>query len=402
MNTHCCSQPRARGHQPYPRIMIRSIKTTLLVTSLAAAILIATGCNRSAAVSSNVSAAPEAPSIPVVHAEVQSTPDLLPFTGRIEAAQRVQLRARVSGPVTAVHFTEGAVVNAHSPLFTIDPRPYQARRDQAAANVARAQAAAALAQQELTRAQSLRASNAIAGEELDRRTAEASSATAVLQAATASYASAELDLEFTVVRAPVDGRVGRALLTVGNLAAADSTVLTTLVSTDAMRVRFAVDEPTFHRLRAAAGSRVAVRFTVTGHADAFTAHVDYLGNAVDPSTGTVEVRATVVGPAEALADGMFARLDLQLPAAHASVLVPETAIGAEQGSRYVLVADADGKLTQRRVTLGQRVGPQRAVLSGVAPGEAIVIAGLQFLRPGMTIRPLSPAPAKSAQLAAAL
>ena len=98
---------------------------------------------------------------------------------------------------------------------------------------------------------------------------------------------------------------------------------------------------------------------------------------------------------------MFARLELQLPAAHASVLVPEAALGAEQGSHYVLVADAAGKLAQRRVTLGQRVGPQRAVVSGIAPGETIVIAGLQFLRPGMTIRPLTPASAKPAQLAAA-
>ncbi len=381
--------------------MNRSLKTSVLATSLAAAILIAAGCNRSSAAGATASATPEPPAIPVVRAEAQSTPDLLPFTGRIEAAQRVQLRARVSGPVMAAHFTEGAVVTAGSPLFTIDPRPYHARRDQAAANVARAQATAALAQQDLARAQELRASAAIAAEELERRVAEASAATAAHQAATAALASAELDVEFTIVRAPVDGRVGRALLTVGNLAVADSTVLTTLFSTDAMRVRFAVDEPTFHRMRAAAGSRVSARLTVTGHAEAFTATVDYLGHAIDAATGTAEVRATVVGPAEALADGMFARLELQLPAAHASVLVPETALGAEQGSRYVLVADAAGKLTQRRVTLGQRVGPQRAVVSGVAAGESVVIAGLQFLRPGMTIRPLTPAPAKPAQLAAA-
>jgi RND family efflux transporter MFP subunit len=380
--------------------MNRSLKVSLLASSLAVVILLAAGCNRSSAPGATTAATPERRTIPVVRAEAQSTPDLLPFTGRIEAAQRVQVRARVSGPITVVHFTEGAVVTAGSPLFTIDPRPYHAPRDQAAASVARAQAAAALTQQELTRAQTLRASHAIAGEELERHVAEASAATATLQAAKATLASAELDLEFTVVRAPVDGRVGRALLTVGNLAVADSTVLTTLVSTDAMRVRFAVDEPTFHRLRASTSSLVSARITVTGHTYAFTANIDYLGNVIDSATGTAEVRATVVGPADALADGMFARLEIQLPAAQASVLVPETALGAEQGSRYVLVADATGKLDQRRVTLGQRIGPQRAIVSGVAAGESVVIAGLQFLRPGMTIRPLTSPPTKPSQLAA--
>lgn len=345
-----------------------------------------------AAAANAASAPPEPPAIPVVRAEVQSTPDLLPFTGRIEAAQRVELRPRVTGPITEIHFAEGSIVAAGSPLFTLDPRPYAARRDQAAAALASARAATVLARQELARARDLRDAQAIAGEELDRRTAEAAAAEAAQAAAAAALAGAELDLEFTVVRAPVAGRVGRALLTVGNLAAADTTVLTTLVSADAMRVRFAVDEPAFHRLRAAAGFPVTAGLTVIGHAATSTAIVDYVGNALDPATGTAEVRAAVSGPADHLADGMFARVELRLPAARTSVLVPETALGAEQGSRYVLVADAAGKLDRRRVTLGQRVGPQRAILSGLAAGETVVAAGLQFLLPGMTIRPV-PAPA---------
>ncbi|MDP3071389.1 MAG: efflux RND transporter periplasmic adaptor subunit [Opitutaceae bacterium] len=344
-------------------------------------------------------AQPEPPAVPVVRAEAQTAPDSLPFTGRIEAAQRVELRPRVSGMIAGMHFVEGTRIAAGTKLFTIDPRPYRARREQAAAELARAEAEALLASQELARTRELRASATVSVEELERRTATAAATLGSALAARAVLAAADLDLEFTEVRTPIAGRVGRALLTIGNLAAADATALTTLFSTDAMRVRFAVDEPTFHRLRAAAGSRLGVRITVTGHPGASTANVDYVGNAIDPATGTAEVRATVAGPADHLADGMFARVELQLPAAQTSVLVPETALGAEQGSRYVLVADAAGKIVQRRVTLGQRVGSQRAIMSGVSAGESVVTAGLQFLRPGMTIKPLTTPAAERAQLA---
>lgn len=369
----------------------------VLAASLVAAgtLLLASGCQRSAASGSTSASVAEPPALPVLRVDAQSAPDRLPFTGRIEARQRVDVRARVSGPITAVHYEEGAVVAAGTPLFTIDPRPYQARRDEAAARLAGARAGARLADQELHRTRSLRAAAAVSVEELDRRTAEHAAAEAAIAVAAAALAAAELDLEFTVVRAPVAGRVGRAQLTPGNLATADATVLVTLVSTGPMRVRFFVDEPAFRRLRTAEGP-VGVSVLPAGSETALSGTVDLLGNLVDPASGTAEVRATIDGPTDALAHGMFARIELLLPAGRASVLVPEVALGAAQGSRYVLAVGSDDTLALRRVTLGARVGDQRAVIAGLQPGETIVTAGLPFLRPGMKIRPLPAAPATAA------
>jgi RND family efflux transporter MFP subunit len=353
--------------------------------SAAAILAIAAGCQRSSAASGGTAASPP-PEIPVVRAEAQAAPDALTFTGRIEAAQRIELRARVTGPLVAVHYREGDIVRAGAPLFEIDPRPYRARRDQIAAEVARAGAALVLAHQELSRAHSLRLNEAISAEELERRTAEAAAATAASQAVQAALAAADLDLEFTVVRAPVEGRVSRALATVGNLVTANTTSLAYLLSVDAMRVRFSIDEGALQRLRDSASAEVGLG--VSGDAREYAGRVDYVGTYVDPATGTAEVRAVVQAGDRALLDGMFARVQLLLPAERSHVLVPETAIGAQQGSRYVLVADAENKLAQRPVTLGSRRGPQRVITAGVAPGEKVVVAGLQFLRPGAVIRPL--------------
>ncbi len=352
-------------------------------------LIITVGCQRSAVASTTEGSAPPPPEIPVVRAEAQSTPDALAFSGRIESVHRIEIRPRVTGPLTAIHYREGQAVTAGAPLFEMDPRPYHARRNQQAAEAARAQAAMVLSQQELARAQKLRASAAISAEELERKTAEAAAAEAAREAAQAELAVAELDLEFTVVRAPVDGQVGRSLLTVGNVATANNSVLATLVSVDPMRVRFAIDEATLQRVSNLKAS-AAVKLVVTGLAREFTGELDYISPTVDATTGTAEVRATIPRHDGLLRDGLFARVQLLLPAEASHVIVPEAAIGAEQGSRYVLVADAEGKLIQRPVTLGSRFGANRALTAGVEPGENIVIAGLQFLRPGMVIRPVGP------------
>lgn len=361
----------------------------LAATVAGISLAVAAGCQRSDAAGQAQTAVPPPPEIPVVRAEIQSVPDTLSFSGRIESVHRIELRPRVTGPLTAVHYREGETVQAGAPLFEIDARPYRARRDQHAAEAARAQAAVTLAQQELARAHQLRSSAAISVEELERKSAEAAAADASRAAANAALAAAELDLEFTVVRAPVGGQVGRAFLTLGNVVMANESALATLVSVDPMRVRFAIDEATLQRA-IGAKSKLAVKLGLTGLDRMFVGEVDYLAPSVDPSTGTAEVRATIHGHDGRLRDGLFARVQLFLPAEGSPVIVPEVAIGAEQGTRYVLVAGADDKLVQRSVTLGSRFGTQRAITSGVEPGENVVIAGLQFLRPGMVIRPLAP------------
>lgn len=362
----------------------------LAASAVAAALALVTGCRRSPAATANN--APPPPEIPVVRVMAQTTPDVLTFTGRLDAVHRIEVRPRVTGHVTTVHFREGDLVRAGDLLLEIDSRPYFARRNQAAANAARADAAYQLARQEGNRALDLRTADAISTEEFERRTAEVAATQAARMAAEAELATAELELEFTYVRAPAAGRIGRALVTPGNLANADATVLTTLVSVDPMRVRFSIDEPTFQRLLTLPPHQpAAARVSVQGFAAPFSAQVDFLGNSVDTATGTVEVRASLADFDFKLVDGMFARVELLLPAATGRVIVPETALGAEQGSRYVLVANAENKLVQRRVTLGPRAGQDRAISGDLAAGDFIVAGGLQFLRPGMTIRPLKPA-----------
>lgn len=353
-------------------------------TALLGAVL---GCERTQTAAS--APAPQPPEIPVARVEPQTAPDALGFSGRLEAMHHVELRPRVSGSVVAVRFQEGGLVRAGAVLFEIDPRPYRARRDQSAAEFARTNAVLVLAHQELARARRLRETDAISAEELERRTAEVAAAEASRGSAQAALAATELDVEFTTVRAPVDGRMGRALVTPGNFAGADRTVLATLISAEPMRVRFAIDEPAFQRLLASPHHTAwEARVAVPGIERSFAAKVDYLGNTVDTATGTVEVRATLANADTPLIDGTFARVELLLPATPGRVLAPETALGAEQGSRYVLVADAENKLVHRRVAIGPRLGNQRAITHGIAPGEFIVTAGLQFLRPGMTVRPV--------------
>lgn len=367
-----------------------------IIAAIPLAVLL--GSSRSPA--SPAAATPPPPEIPVVRAELQLQPDALAFSGRIEAIHRVELRPRVGGAIEAVHFHEGGLVQAGDVLFTLDARPYRIRQEQAAAEVERAQATLGLAEQEMARTRRLHDSGAVAVEEFERRNADLVKARASLAATRAALSAAELDLDFTIVRAPVTGRVGLAELTPGNLAQANLSVLTHLVSVEPMRVRLVIDEATLQRVLAAAGATSpGLRLTVPGSNRVFAGAVDYIGQMIDPKSGTAELRATLTGTAGLLVDGMFARVDLLLPAAGGTVLVPEAALGAEQGSRYVLVADSDHKLVQRRVVLGARLGAQRAIVSGVSAGDAIVIAGLQFLRPGMTIRPVpaaGPAPVQVA------
>lgn len=366
------------------KILLRS------ATALAALLLVFAelGCSRSHAGES--AALPPPPQVPVLAAHPQIEPDVLTFSGRIEALHRAELRPRVGSVIASIHFQEGAAVAAGELLFTLDDRPFRTRVARATAELQRAQAASALAKLELVRTRRLHASAAVAVEELERRTTEVATTAATVAAAQAELASAELDLEFTRIRAPFSGRVGRAEQTPGNLVLADQSVLTQLVSTDSMRVRFAVDETTVQRLLRTGISASTVQVSLTGAAETYAGAIDFVDPKVDPTTGTVDVRAILPAAADStLLDGRFARVALGLPSHRDAVLVPETAIGSEQGSRFVLVAGPDNALWQRPVELGSRFADQRAVLSGVSVGESVVVAGLQFLRPGMTITPVA-------------
>lgn len=364
------------------------IRSAALSTATLITVLALSGCSRGNATSER--AAPSAPSIPAIRVVAQDLPDVLTFTGRIEAVHRVELRPRVSGPITAICYSEGTQVRAGTPLFRIDPRPYQALRDKAAAELDRARAVRTLATQELTRARRLREDMAVSLEDLDRKVAELATAEAHEVAARAALASAELDLEFTTILAPVDGLIGRALATVGNHVHAGSTHLATLVSVNPIQVLFDVDEPAFQRIqmaRRAQTNSIKIQLTTAGGLWPVEGTLDYVANTVDPSTGTAQVRAVVSNLEHRLSDGMFARVDLSLPFDGSRVVVPETALGSAQGSRYLLVATAENTVEHRPVTLGPRIAGQRVIASGIQPDDIVLLGGHQWLRTGMPVQP---------------
>lgn len=352
------------------------------------------GCTGSNAQTSTAAVPP--PEVPVRRVAERTVPLHFEFTGQSAASHQVNVRARVGGYVVNVPYVEGEFVEAGTLLFEIDSRPYVAVHAKAEAEVARAKAAAKLAHQELERAERLAAADAIAIEELQRRRTDVETAGALLAAAIAQREAAALDVEFTQVKAPVDGRVSRSLVRPGNLISggdASGTLLTTLVATTPLHVLFNVDEPAYRQLTdlLTFGTSLRAEVTIDGQGPSPDGNLDYLAPSIDGRSGTAQARVVLPNPDGRLAPGMFARVTVIADIPEPRLLIPETAIGALQGSRYVLVVDSDSKVAHRTVTLGERRGNDRVVTSGLASGESIIINGLQRIRPGMTIQPVEAA-----------
>lgn len=362
---------------------------------LGVAALFLVGCSGSKAESSaTASASP--PEVPVQRIVEQSVPERFEFTGHTIAAHQVEVRARVSGYVIQAPDTEGRFVESGSLLFEIDSRPFVAVLARTEAEVARARAAANLARRELERAERLAGNDAIAVEELERRRTELEIAGAALASAVAQKEAAALDVEFTRVKAAVSGRVGRALVKPGNLIAggdSQGTLLTTLVTVDPLHVLFTVDEPAHRRLAAlrAVGATFRAEVSVGDETGIVDATFDYLAPTLDPRSGTGEARLVVNNAGGRLAPGLFARITILANSDQPRLLVPETSVGAFQGSRYVLVVGDDHTLVHRPVWLGERRGDERIVVQGLSAGETIVVQGLQRVRPGMTVQPIAAA-----------
>jgi RND family efflux transporter MFP subunit len=380
----CCSKPTNTGRKS------RLLRIFWPAVAIAAATTLLVGCSKPKKNAGN--AGMPIPEVPVRNVAERPVPLRMEFTGQLTAAHQVEVRARVSGYVINVPFVEGSIVPAGALLFEIDPRPYIAKYEEAKAEASRAQATAALARQEFARAERLAQQDAIAKEEVERRKADLESATAALAAATARQAAAGLDVEFTRVEAPVTGRIGRALVKSGNLIAgggAGATLLTTLVTVNPMHTLFHLDEPSYQQITAlrAAGKGIAAEVRLSNGSTA-TGSIDYVSNMLDPRSGSAPARVLIENPNGEFAPGLFARVTLYAEGDKPRLLVPETAVGAEQGTRYVLVVDQENKLAHRRVILGERRGEERLVEDGLVAGERIVVNGLQRIRPGMTVRPI--------------
>lgn len=331
-----------------------------------------------------------APSVVVASARQQAVAQQFAQVGRVEAAQRVEIRPRVGGHIDAIAFKEGDLVRAGQPLFRIDPRPFDVALQRARADLQLAQAREALARSEAERAQRLAREQAISAEEVERRVAAHAEAVARSAAAQALVQSAALDREFATVTAPVAGRIGRAIVNAGNyVAAASAQPLATITSVAPLHVYFDVGDPALVSELAgrgrASGWQAQVLDAQAGTLLA-TAPVDFVDNEVAGQTGTLRLRARIDKPVDGLLPGQFVRVQLA-GTPRPVILVPEKAIASDQGQPFVLVVNPRQEVEYRPVKLGVAQGDQRAVTSGLAAGDAVIVSGTMKIRPGMKVRP---------------
>jgi multidrug efflux system membrane fusion protein len=316
------------------------------------------------------------------------------FTGRLQAVDSVEVRPRVSGLVSAVRFDEGAIVRQGDLLFQIDPRPFQAEVDRLRAELDRTRATTQRAASELQTAERLRAENAIAKEEHDRRAAFARESTAQSAAVEAALRAAELNLEFTQVTSPISGRVGRAIVTEGNLVSSgpgEATLLTTVVSLDPVYAYFDADEQIFlkYSRHGARSSQRRIRMALAND-EGFprVGRMDFLDNQLDGATGTIRARAVFRNSDGQLTPGLFVRLRLAGTGSHRGLLIQDRAVGTDLSKKFVYVVGPKNEIEYRTVTLGPLVDGLRVVRSGLEAGESVVINGLQRVRPGVQVTPV--------------
>lgn len=318
------------------------------------------------------------------------------YTGRIEAVDFVEVRSRVTGYLEKVNFNAGEKVKTGDLLFVIDPKPFQAQLNLALAELRRAQSRQELAKNDLARAETLLKAKAISEEEYDTRSAELRTATATVHSAEANVYSARLNLQYTEIKAPIDGRVGRELITVGNLVngGGSATLLTTIVSTDPVYVYVDADERSVlkykrQRLYGTDMQGVPAQLSVADETDfPHQGVLDFLAPRADADTGTVTIRGVFANPDELLSPGFFARLRIRAGAPHRALLLPDRALGTDQAQHFVWVVNKDQQAEYRRVVPGILVaGNLRVIKEGLTAEDWVVIDGLQKIRPGALVNP---------------
>ncbi|HIA0232873.1 TPA: efflux RND transporter periplasmic adaptor subunit [Enterobacter cloacae] len=343
-------------------------------------------------------AAPQAPTVSAADVVVKSISQWDSFNGRIEAVESVQLRPRVSGYIDKVNYTDGQEVKKGQVLFTIDDRTYRATLEQAQAALARAKTQASLAQSEANRTDKLVNTHLVSREEWEQRRAAAVQAQADIRAAQAAVDAAQLNLDFTKVTAPIDGRASRALITSGNLVTAgdSASMLTTLVSQKTVYVYFDVDESTYlhYQKLALSGQGAAsnhqalpVEIGLVGE-DGYPhqGKVDFLDNQLTPSTGTIRMRALLDNTQRQFTPGLFARVRLPGSAEFQATLIDDKAVLTDQDRKYVYVVDKESKAQRRDITPGRLADGLRIVQQGLKPGDKVIVDGLQkVFMPGMPV-----------------
>jgi multidrug efflux system membrane fusion protein len=344
--------------------------------------------------------APPPPQVSVAQVLEKRVKDWDEFTGRLQAVETVEIRPRVSGYIDKVAFTEGSLVKRGTLLFVIDPRPYQAEYDRAAADLKRFKTALDLGRIELVRVQRLKESGAVSEEELDERKSTVAQSEANVSGSQAALEAAALNLNFTKVSSPIDGRVSRAEVTRGNLVTGGingGTLLSSVVSMDPIYIYFDADEQSYLRYVQIARSgeqptsHDAGKPVQVGLANEegfpHTGTVDFVDNQLNPQTGTIRARAVLQNKDGQFTPGLFARVQLLGSAEYSAILIDDRAVNTDQSQKYVLVLGANNQIEYRKVKLGRVVDGLRVVREGLKAGDVIVVNGAQRVHPGVTVTP---------------
>lgn len=338
------------------------------------------------------------PSVSVAKPLVKEVREFDDYTGRFDAVDTVEVRARVSGYLDSVNFRDGVLVKKGDLLFVIDRRPYKATLDQNQANAVSAQARVSFSEGDLERAESLRKTGNISDQLVDQRRQNYLTAKADLDSANAAIRQAQLNYEFTEIRAPISGRISRKLVSEGNLVNANDTLLTTIVSLDPIYFYFDVDERSFLAYQrnlqlSAVGSgdaKMALPIAVALTDERDPVHkgsLNFLDNRVDQATGTMRARASIPNADLFITPGLFGRIRIPGSQPYQGVLVPDEAVTNDLDRRIVYAVADDGAVSQKVVRLGPRIDGYRVIRGGLDGKETIVIAGLQRIRPGAKVTP---------------
>jgi len=384
-------------HSPSPKSsLLRSapLRAGYAISLLLAVLL--TGCGRG----QQQAAAPPPPAVTVAEPVKKMIVDHDEYVGRFAAINSVEVRARVSGTLESVNFTDGQIVNKGDLLFTIDKRPFQNALDQARANLVQARSTLTLTTSDLSRGQQLVRDKTITEQTFDQRTQAKRNAEGAVANAEAALRQAELDLEFTDVRSPIKGRIGDRRVSPGNLVTGGTgttTLLATIVSTDPIHFDFTYDEAAYLRYERMSGniddvtthdSKTPIALKLIDEKEfKHKGAIDFVDNVIDRSTGTIRGRAVLDNPTGLFTPGMFARIQVASSPPYEALLVPDTAIGNEQVRKFVYVVDAQNIAQQKYVTLGTIVDGMRVIKDGLAANDRVIVDGVARIRPKQKVTP---------------
>jgi multidrug efflux system membrane fusion protein len=356
-------------------------------------------------------AAPPPPAVTVANPQKQTVTDHDEYVGRFVAVDSVEIRARVSGYLDKVQFKDGQIVKQGDPLFAIDRRPFETSLAQVRATLAQARANLAYAESDLGRASQLVRDRTITEQSFEQRTQAKRVAEASVQAQEAAVRQAELDLQFTELKAPVAGRIGDRRVSEGNLVTGgtggNTTLLATIVSIDPIRFEFTFDEASFLRYERvgkegkdvtsrSAGVEVTVKL-IDEPDFAHKGTMDFVDNVIERTSGTIRGRAVLANPGGVFTPGMFGRVRVPGSPPYEALLLPDTAIGSEQVRKFVMVVDGENVARIKYVTLGQLVGNLRVIKDGIAATDRVIVNGLMRARPGTKVAPQEQAPSAGPQ-----